>query len=187
MWRYMMVELKRGFTERNKMKFSIRRNVFETNSSSIHSIAIVDNNKTFRYTKEEAIKELCDHANGVIKNRTLYYDKFPDTDKIFSWGVDIFDDFYHKMLYSLIDLYSEESFNDESSEFNELVSFLKKFLDIDKIEVNTKNEKFLTPFGEIDHQSTRLIYDVFQNNHDILLTDFLVDTKYILIIDNDNH
>lgn len=170
------------------MKINIRRNAFETNSSSMHSIAIVDNaDVPVLYTKEEALADLNKKAPNAIKDNVFYFNQIPRCDRIFDWGVDIFNDFYHKMIYSFIDLYSKEMYEDDLSEFWEFASFIKDFLGVDEIKFDTECRNHYNPLGEIDHQSWGLIKDVFSNNPKILLTDFVLNKNYILIIDNDNH
>jgi len=169
---------------------NVRRNVFETNSSSSHSIALkCDSDEDF-YTKEEARKELSEY----IKNDVLDLTELVPVE--FSWGVEIYEDFYHKLFYALITFYtSDDVLEDERSDFNRLITWLKQFLGVNEIiyPINTEEawdgcSQAKYYFGRIDHQSTDTLIEALEedpDNHTVI--DFITNQNIILIIDNDNH
>lgn len=155
------------------MKTVIRHGVFETNSSSTHSIAI----DTRDY---EPIHVPLD--NGVLKASCGE----------FGWEQEVYTDFYTKLSYVLtwamrnFDENTSESEYRESDEFIKIEDVLREKIEgFERLEVESLRDYY--PFGYIDHQSTDdgaggVPAEAMDN-----LVDFLFNPKSILVTDNDNH
>ena len=176
------------------MKKQIRRGVFETNSSSLHSLSI--------------------HRMGIYT--PIKYDDIQDDDNMlhikfgeFGWEYEKYSDSYHKLQYALTmvletdargavcadDFYNTEGFK----EINELI---KEKFNCDGIVIEDRFETnsyyratwddeyvYLSCDGYIDHQSCEDYSSLqdFLNSYGITLEDFIFDPGIELIIDNDNH
>ena len=187
------------------MKKQIRRGVFETNSSSMHSLSI--------------------HRMGI--DTPIKYDDIQDDDNMlhikfgeFGWGYERYSDSYHKLQYALTmvfatdardavcadDFYNTEGFKVINElikdKFNcdgiviedrfEIHSYYRRKWDDEKRRwVEDKNDLYvyLTCDGYIDHQSCEDYSSLqdFLNSYGITLEDFIFDPGIELIIDNDNH
>lgn len=188
------------------MKKQIRRGVFETNSSSMHSLSISRVGKEY----DTSIKY------SIHDDDNKLYIPFGE----FGWGYDRYDDSYHKLQYALTmvfatdardavcadDFYNTEGFK----EINELIKekfncdgivikdrfethsyYRTKWDDEKRGWVEDKNDLYvyLTCDGYIDHQSCEGYSSLqdFLNSYGITLEDFIFDPGIELIIDNDNH
>ena len=167
------------------MKFNIRRDVFETNSSSCHSITI-SNNTNNKLDYNQLNKYIDDF--GVL---TIELNEF-------GWGIASYNDANNKLAYlCLTALHSEKIENgwfwgndqeyEETTEkfkqtesYNRIFNVLVNFIDIKDIEF--KNE------GYIDHQSLNDYgIDGLLNSFDVSsLEEFIFNKKYIINTDNDN-
>ena len=135
-----------------------RKGVFETNSSSVHSLAITNN----------------------------YYPQYPESEYVvipndYQWGYDTCDSVEEKLSY-LVTLAA--CYSDTRDEFIENP-------DVVKIVNTVKNHnganvifKFPYGFGSIDHQSINSVEGFLCGTE---LEDFIFNSKYKVIIDNDNH
>ena len=169
----------------------VRNNVFETNSSSMHSFAYRCLNKdNTRYTKEEAIAELI--SNGAVydsKSNTIDLTGIGELD--YGWGPETYIDFTNKFIYVLETLYngSDESTDSEFSDFNMFVNCITEFLEIEKFIYPGNGTEWKSgsySFASIDHQSFGdILRDIRDSEYN--LVDFCLDRKFVLIIDNDNH
>ena len=169
------------------MKRQIRRNVFETNSSSVHSISIC--------------------KNGTIQPSNLMVNE--ETNKIgvrfgeFGWGYDELDYQSEKLSYLLTMVAVTEGRNLERVEdFYELDGFIKlneeisQYCNCDGIEVSDKMEidewngkHYLDIDGYIDHQSSEdynSLKDFLESNRTNII-DYVFNNGVSMIIDNDNH
>lgn len=136
----------------------IRENVFETNSSSTHSVAI----------------SLHDKENLMYSVLPVNEDgKIIITDGEFGWGVDIFTNPSVKASYALTHC-------NDNLEQQEL---LKEVIS-DQTGVDKENIIFDFNRGYIDHQSYGMLNDFFDRQN---LKEFIFNPNYTLIIDNDNH
>lgn len=134
----------------------IRKSVFETNSSSSHSITI--NSSATNYTS------ISPDADGIITIDTKGYD--------FGWGYEDYNDFHSKACYCAIDQQNTES---------NLVMLQKVIME----HTGAKEVKLrIDPNSYIDHQSYGTSSDAFESEQ--TLKDFLFSKNSILIIDNDN-
>lgn len=150
------------------MKKLIRNSVFETNSSSCHSISIGESDVYDSVTPDE---------NGVIKLEPME----------FGWEQERYNDPYTKMVYLWI--YINDWCSDVEDEFMEtfqrVVCNHTGASSVIMVPDESKPEWYRN--GYIDHQSVEsndyhhLFYD------DKLLKQFLFDSDSWLETDNDNH
>ena len=165
------------------MKRQIRRNVFETNSSSVHSISI--------------------SRSGTIESSILSVNE--DTNKIgvhfgeFGWGYDKLNCQSEKLSYLLTMIAETETRKLEdfynSKGFIKLNAEISQYCNCDGIEILDNMEindwnggKYLDIDGYIDHQSSEdyssLSDFLEQNNTNII--DYVFNNGVSMIIDNDN-
>jgi len=136
---------------------NIRRSVFETNSSSMHSLSIIGSSKMH---------------DGKFKNKIcLEFDEF-------GWGYDRLSTPTEKASY-LITEYSDDR--------NMLGRIVKVFEDYtgSAVFIPEINEVDYHANGYIDHQSQGMICKFITDDNSI--RDLLFDERYSIIIDNDNH
>lgn len=166
----------------------VRRGAFETNSSSMHSIAIKCNKK------EISPEQYAHMISRWYKDDELIHVRFDD----FGWGPTAYTDFEPKLSY-LVTLIKEcngirlpgcwsaspgKTFDDVKTEMENTEEW--QWLD-DTIYEHTGLRMELEPSeGYVDHQSVRSI-NHFLENEGVDLFTFLFDKNYVLIIDNDNH
>ena len=134
------------------MKQQIRRNLFETNSSSVHSIVI---------TKE----------SNVSIPENLYITK-----KGFGWENEVYDDIEDRASYLYTAIRSCIKENDQPRYINKLIKFLEKL----GVEVEIDHERDDSYYFGIDHSDELLdfIKDIF-NNEDYLFNYLFSPTSYI--------
>lgn len=154
----------------------VRKGVFETNSSSMHSLAIINAND---YNPEY----------NYPKNKTLYV--YPAE---YGWGYERLTEPDEKLSYLFALAASsnglrwldnqDEVFVDRFFDLSEVKKIYDTMSDIG-IAINFVIDKSSDHyFGYVDHQSIETI-DTFLG--DIPIKDFIFNDKYMVIIDNDNH
>ena len=187
------------------MKKQIRNKVFETNSSSCHSLSINTNVTPY----------LSPHLKSAIsKADNMLHIRFGE----FGWGYDEYTNPYDKLQYALTMVLETEgrTADDfyETEGFKAINELIKNFLSCDGIAIDSeitqktyyhhkwddKNMEYIEdrsrpPYtwlesdGYIDHQS----HEDYDNLNDFLfdysvsLFDFIFNPGIKLIIDNDNH
>ena len=166
----------------------VRTGAFETNSSSMHSIAIKCNKK--RISPEQYAHII----SRWYEDDELIPVRFND----FGWGPYVYIEFEPKLSYlvTLIkevngislpghcDAPSGKTFDDVKTEIENTEEWGQ--ID-DVIYEHTGLRMELEPSeGYVDHQSVRSI-NHFLENEGVDLFTFLFDKNYVLIIDNDNH
>jgi len=165
------------------MKIKIRNGVFETNSSSMHSIAIRGSN---RYT------QLYTNNDNVVSVECGEY----------GWGYDRLCTAYEKLCYVVTaiqyydkDVHSiDDNFNvnihngiKSSKFFSWLREMVKDYIGYDLV---LNKGKGYYPDGYIDHQSTDILDDFWSNDKAEFkanMKELIFNDKYSIIIDNDNH
>lgn len=169
----------------------IRKGVFETNSSSSHSIAVKKDKGPYSY--EEIVNSVFprgipDDWDGVIR-----IDGYEDM--YFGWGWDVLKTFWAKARFALASYfgiygwYGERSEEDsrESSyppEVKEATALLKELIPgFERLEFVSEDAYFR--YGEVDHQSRGLL-PAFISKKGITLREFLLNREYVVFIDNDN-
>lgn len=127
------------------MKLQIRKNCFESNSSSLHSLIVTKNKDT--YTKQEIRDEFCldedwhkDRSDANIL--TLY-----SYDNTFGREFRILNSFSDKLDYAIAsycgDCYSLDSYIKAEKKFNEIfVPLLKELVGVDEVKMPTNSNKF---------------------------------------------
>lgn len=182
------------------MKNQIRNSVFETNSSSVHSVVI--QGKSTNYTPSS------------WNNKVEWSDYFNE-ERIavelgeFGWGYDYYSDAYTKLQYLLTMICEIYSSKQEYCDGNDIKAFLDAvytsddFINLSSI-INDKMgysifispEPYYNDFqhlelnGYIDHQSVEYyncLNDFLADWHINSIEDFIFDCSISLIIDNDNH
>lgn len=161
---------------------NIRNGVFETNSSSMHSIAVRKNHHTL--TKKEFEKEK-DFLFGLDKENNYHV----SVDE-FGRDFEILYSMYDKARYIIaakamcdfddVERFVKEEivpvFKEYCPELNDFIFPLDIYVDEDG------NDIF--DYGCIDHQSQNLVSEFLQNNN-VTIKEFLTDTAYIIVIDSD--
>lgn len=166
----------------------VRTGAFETNSSSMHSIAIKCNKKGI------SPEQYAHMISRWYEDDELIPVRFND----FGWGPYAYIKFEHKLSY-LVTLIKEvngislpgywgapsgKTFDDVKTEIENTEEW-GQINDI--IYEHTGLRMELEPSeGYVDHQSVRSI-NHFLENEGVDLFTFLFDKNYVLIIDNDNH
>ena len=149
-----------------------RTRLFETNSSSMHSIAVSSRDRGY------------DYDLPITDDGTLYVE-FGE----FGWGPDILQDPLEKLSYYITDQFGgyghdDKSFEDvvrdilENQQMKDLIEILKaKVPGFKKLELGPASEGYR--FGYVDHQSSGLT-----TGEDV--EDLIFNNAKIIIIDNDN-
>lgn len=161
------------------MTTQIRKAVFETNSSSTHSIHIddgkyvadkmfVDDDGTLRIYPGEfgwGIEDYCDAPSKASYCMTFVYQLCRKWDKDYKEETYIFDDYATSLLNMLTEVLLEET-------------------EATSVEYVESNDKYY-PYGYIDHQSFDVCEVAFESKEE--LRKFIFNPKSRLHIDNDNH
>ena len=174
----------------------VRNSVFETNSSSSHSIIVLNKASDDRkYTKEEFEDGfyLEYRDNGVFK---IPYDDDLDFGR---YPFRILSSFRDKLYYSIASFCGNAPYMstsiDNKDKFEELVEIAKKYIDgLSDIEApktsywSDEREEYIDCdyYGDIDHQSLGLLKECLLGE-DISLEEFLTNKKYVIIIDGDEY
>lgn len=136
---------------------TIRKKVFETNSSSSHSITISYD----ELIRDETMIDRSDYNNPVIIL----------TGGEFGWGVDTYNDALTKANYCAVDF-------DGNEELTELLKeAIEEFMGV-PVEIN------IDSYSYIDHQSKGTARYEIGSKNEILY--FIFDPNSYLYIDNDN-
>lgn len=167
------------------MKRQIRRSVFETNSSSMHSL-------TVRKEGVSGTLHIDEYENKVITH-------FGE----FGWGYDYYTDPENKLSYLVTmlvethrDYYSMEELC-ETEDFQKINNAIASYCHCDGILIDekleqatsydgTKKYEWNEHEGYVDHQSVESI-DSLLESYDCTIEEFIFDKGIALIIDNDNH
>lgn len=164
------------------MKRKIRKGVWETNSSSCHSVSI-SKNKIMNF----ALPGL-DEDGFLI----AHFDEF-------GWEINRYNNPTSKLSYALTMvamIHNEEFFNEvefyELDDFKMIEDVVKnKIPDCEGIQMaeHSFDNEFWGIDGYIDHQSYECYSCLqdFLNDYDITLEDFIFNANVILQTDNDNH
>lgn len=162
------------------IKLKTRSSVFETNSSSTHSISINSNMDIISTTG----LSLNESGKLVI---TL--------NETFGWGIESYDDAYTKAQYLLTQClqYVEELEGEDLKYDERYVTFkrgreymdrVKKVIS-DTLSLDIDNIEVIEDGGQIDHQSSCEFTEILEDED--LIKDVIFNPGSILRIDNDNH
>ena len=162
------------------MKFAIRRGVFETNSSSSHSMCIQNNATDDCMDTEHIINDLL-NGRGVWKIKDNSYGRSPFR---------FLNKFSEKVLYAVaIYGYEMERVKDPTPEGFEAAS---KIVEIEHIV-----RKYVPEFSNFERgngtwgsglgYAENFGFDSWFNKNNITLEDFLTSNKYAIIVDGDEY
>ena len=142
---------------------NIRKNVFETNSSSSHSISISSRDNLFDYLDQD--------ENGII---TLNGGEF-------GWSGGDFFDAETKANYCAVDVYNDPK------KRQMLIDVIKEHTGCKGVVLNIDIDCISSSgnWSYIDHQSQGTSYDAFTSPQ--TLKRFIFNPQSYLTIDNDNH
>lgn len=166
--------------------FTIRRNVFETNSSSMHSVS-------YTPRKENAqldLESLKEKYNG--RKIVGYFGEY-------GLGYDVLCSLEEKLSYVLTMIrYHEHVIDDEDVNVLEAFKACKYFVWLSEmfneylgcnLDVELSTDDYYK-MGYIDHQSTDTLNNYFKNDEEefkMSIMQLLLDDNYTIIIDDDNH
>ncbi len=151
---------------------NVRNGVFETNSSSCHSIVI---KKGGGETPDKIDPDWRVYDDGDLY---IYEDNIEFSRSPF----DVLCDWYHKMCYAIAS-YEEEGFDRIESLVIKHVNKVK-FI---RLPLTWNDENQPVPYyGYVDHQSLGLLENFLRKNN-VTLEDFIFNDKYIVIIDGDEY
>lgn len=139
------------------MKRTIRRNVFETNSSSMHSLSIIGSDR--------------------ITNDIGDGDEIIVTYGEFGWGYDTLTTPQEKISYLIT------QYQDDEDMLERISSAIKNYTGKNLVILETGDEYYKK--GYIDHASQGMICEYIDTEQSIV--DIVFNEKYKIIIDNDNH
>lgn len=152
----------------------VRQGVFETNSSSMHSICI-RGNQPDRYTLEQLNENEKSYAPSGIINLDycgLEFGRYP-----FQMLASLFD----KCRYALASYGVEKA-----KEIEDIYKEAMRDAELDKYEYPFTHFKFDPDDASIDHQSAGLLQR-FLVSEGITLKEFLLNPNYYVVIDGDEY
>ena len=176
------------------MKRQIRNSVFETNSSSTHSVSI-SNKRSYYYGK--------DCLENYIGLDNKVHVEFGE----FGWEMEHYYSPYDKLQYivtmlietegrsisSVDELYETDGFkliNDTIANYCNCDGiFIDSEMEMDSYEWDGNVEVYVSHDGYIDHQSHEDYHSVqdFLKDYNVDITKFIFDEGVCVITDNDNH
>lgn len=156
------------------MKLKIRSGVFETNSSSMHSVALLNRKNCMTASLGEALEE--DERMGFHDGNITFHS---EADLQFGWGFQIVDTFYGRLAYALAS-YGKDSLDAVVEAVHSI------FSEVHGIELPTDSYSGEKTSGYLDHESYGTLQCHLSENG-LILSDFLADRNTIIIIDNDNN
>lgn len=163
------------------MRISIRESVFETNSSSMHTIAVRKRGK-----KIPIGKGMDTNYISLWDGRYSIYDE--DDISFERWPFKILTTFMEKMLYYIASVSWKHEKDIEDWLKKEIYPIIKKYYHEFKyiefpLEGYYISKKF---YGYVDHESNDLMEN-FLRSRNISLEDFCADNKYVIFIDGDEY
>ena len=167
------------------LKVNKRIGVFETNSSSSHSVsvAMAENDKVLKChldVTEEDGEKIIYIEPGEFEWET---ESYSDAETKLSYLITYLFEFVKK---DNIHLSLLHNLGTEKKElYDKLERIVCDFCDADRISVCSINNSW-NPFGSIDHQSTDVAINVLNEDDDYILN-FIFNPNSVLYTDNDNH
>lgn len=150
----------------------IRNSVFETNSSSMHSLVIKKNGTMI--TADKAKEDFYAH-DGVLEiwnDDAVYFDRYP---------FEILTKPLRKFEYLVASFAKNEKVR------NEIIELYKAELGLkDIIFPSVYSDEYEPNYGCVDHQSIGLVTKYLEKNK-ISFKDFIFNDKYVIIIDGDEY
>lgn len=163
------------------MKKRIRKGIFESNSSSSHSLSI-SRMQNYDYT---SLRQHID-LDGILH---IY-------PKDFEWEINEYSFPYDKTQYALAMINMTEGEGRGETDIYETEGFqllkstiMENIPECTDVVVEVNDDPWSSPFGHIDHQSCECYKSLqhFLNDYDVTLEEFIFSTGVILKTDNDNH
>lgn len=148
---------------KKKTKTRIRHGVFETNSSSTHSISLANTEKKF-----------CSDSLPIDKDGGISI--YPGE---FGWEQERYYDAYTKASYALT-----YAFATGSKEIVMLQEVIQEHTGVKDVKLHLSEINYF-PFGNIDHQSIDVCQKCFESKE--VLKAFIFNPQSVLTTDNDNH
>lgn len=157
------------------MKYTIRSGVFETNSSSMHSFVIMSR----RYHCSRLSESDLDTFDNLIDDRgVLRLSRLGDDYNMFGrFPFKVLDNVLDKAIYAIAE-FGKSAVKEITKLFRRNVPRFKRF-EFPDIEFRNK-------CGNIDHQSKGMLTK-YMNRYNIDLKSFVMDRRYIIIIDGDEY
>lgn len=159
----------------------IRNSMFETNSSSMHSLVLLKNADKVG-TLEEAMQQ---DDRMIVKNGAVIIEKREDLE--FGWGFEILDSFYGRLRYAIAS-FVPYCYDGENSLDMILRSVQELFPEITEIHLpksEYEDEEDYAFEGSIDHNSMGTLQG-FLSEKNMTLSEYLADNHVLVLIDNDN-
>lgn len=162
------------------MEISIRKSIFETNSSSMHTIVVAKEHKkytpeeidrSFHFFNEKNYKYVC-----IYNENDITYERYPFR---------ILDNFLEKTLYYIALLSTQNNMGKPG--LKEVYEIIRKYLPgFEEFKFPKSYPTYETFYGLVDHQSVDTLSEFLKSNK-VSLEDFLTDTRYIIFIDSDEY
>jgi hypothetical protein len=149
----------------------IRKSVFETNSSSMHSLVMIGKDRMGTYNFGESV---------TVKSNE------------YGWSGDDLTSPLEKLSYIVTMIQYKDSSGDiaESKYFKWLTEIFKDYTGSELVyQPYDETDKYYKD-GYIDHQSTDMLDGQWSDNEEEFknnMKDIVFNDKYFIIIDNDNH
>ncbi len=142
----------------------IRRHTFETNSSSMHSLNILSQEKGIVETLEQAQKE---NPRMTVEDGTLTI----DNDELeFGWGFDVLNTAYDRMCYVIAQILEIDDSEESKDRCIDIIH--QAYPEINYIEINGE------AWGYIDHESVGTVSGRWDDEK---LVAFIKDSKICAI------
>ena len=150
----------------------IRSSVFETNSSSSHSLVITTDNE--HYTKEEMMSNIYMHKDGTIHiwSEDLEFYRSP---------FDILTTFYGKARYAIA-ASNGNLVADVQAIFCKYIDGFTNFV-FDQIYKSYDDDEMVTDYGGTDDY----LIEGWLKKYNISLEEFLTNKRYVVICDGDEY
>lgn len=154
------------------MKFTIRRGVFETNSSSSHSMCIQNNAIQDCLDTEHIIHDLL-NGRGVWKIKDNHYGRSPFR---------FLNKFSEKVLYALAVYAYGDDEKDPDSKIKQIEEIVRSYVpEFSSFDVSRSDSYY--KFGYAENTG----FDAWLKDNNITLEEFLVSNKYAIIVDGDEY
>lgn len=160
------------------MRKQIRRNVFETNSSSMHSLVI---SKDDRLLTEDEL------TDGMYIDEDGIWDIWSEDDLCFGRSpFQCLTTFESKVRYAIASLCYWRSNKEKKVTFEKIKAIVLEAIpeckDV-KLPIDKYSEKKKVIYGSVDED----ILSGFLEKNNIKLKDFLLNNKYVVIVDGDEY